>query len=396
MPDSKEPYIECSNISKHYSIQLNLKESFKSIISNKRYTKEGYYALKDISFKLHRGDRLGIIGANGAGKSTLLKIISGVIKPSSGSIRLQGESTAILEAQNILYEDLSGRDNIKIVTQLIGISNKINDDELNFIQEFSELGPYIDQPIKYYSSGMKLRLTMAIYQFIQPDILLMDEVMAVGDVSFRNKLIASFNDSFSKIPVIIMVSHEVNDIVNLCNKCLYLKDGEMVFLGDVSDVYKKYSIEHLEKKSKQSIKNGLKIISHNQHQIKKHSEKILFSFTLEISEPLNCSIVFYLNDTRGPVLFDSLLFREKNEYQFAQGVHEVQISIHSYLLNKGTYFAKCIFANPQDDNHIEQEINLGEVKVISDDWEKDEKWNIHPKYPLRPQLEWKIESIKQQ
>lgn len=384
-------YVECVEIGKNYPVKLDLTQSFRSIISKDRYDHQSYQALKKISFELDEGDRLGIIGTNGAGKSTLLKILGGIIKPTSGYVKVKGSSTAILEPNNLLYKELTGIENIRIVGRLLGISSGVIKDKTDEIIQFSEIGPFVNQPVRYYSSGMMLRLTMGIYKFLQPDVLLMDEVLSVGDVSFRKKIFDTFKEDFSNIPVMILVSHEMSDVVSFCNKCIYLRDGELVHFGDTGSVYESYSLEHFGKKVEQSFEGIVKVTVKDEAQtlVKKYSDEIPLTFELEIIQEIKeFKLVFYLSNADGSVLTDSLVFRKGDIKSLEEGKYIFSITIPSYLLNMGEYFTHCIIET--ENIQLVSDFALNKVNVIPDDWELDKPWNIQPKYPLRPRLKWEI------
>lgn len=387
-------YLKCVGIGKSYSMKLDWNEAFHSIISKKRYDRHQYQALKDISFELEEGDRLGIIGSNGAGKSTLLRIIGGIIKPTAGHIYVKGTSTAILEPNNLLYADLTGIENIRIVGRLLGIKKQNIDRHIDQIVEYSEIGPFVHQVVRFYSSGMMLRLTMAIYKFLRPDVLLMDEVMSVGDFNFRNKIYDTFKNDFSDIPIMIMVSHEMKDIVGMCNKCIYLKDGELVYFGKTEDVYKKYSLEHIQKKISNDQKSQLEVECAQKQYVKKFSEKIVLSFKLIIREELKEPwLVLYVNTSLSPIIIDSPLFRRDNNMHLKKGCYDIEITVPAHLLNKGSYFTRCVIGTGHGDSMVViNEFSLGDIEIIPDDWESNEYWNLNPKYPIRPQLDWEIKS----
>ncbi len=384
-------YIKCEGIGKRYQISYTGNRE-SSIIKRERFDTQYYQALNNISFELNEGDRLGIIGKNGAGKSTLLKIIGGIIKPSSGKILLKGTSTALLEASSILYEDLNGIDNIFIVGRLLGITKKEIKRQIDEIVKFSEVGTYINQPVKYFSSGMKLRLLISIYKHLQPDILLMDEVLSAGDFGFREKIFETFTNDFSRIPVMIIVSHEMGDILGLCNKCLYLKDGEPIIFGDTGEVLERYSMEHIGRIKKKEIKEKIEIITEKSilPVIKKTSEEIVLSFSITVHEDLEeFKPVFYLNNSKGPVLMDSFVFRKNYTDGIRKGTYRISWTIPPFLLNKGDFYTNCIIETTH--HELLGDFSLGKFTIHADDWEKDKLWNKSPKYPLRPKLEWKIE-----
>jgi len=207
--------------------------------SNDRSTKgtsEYVWALKDINFEVKRGEVLGIIGKNGAGKSTLLKILSKVTGPTTGSIKSNGRIASLLEVGTGFHPEMTGKENIFLNGAILGMTKKEIATKLEEIIEFSGCERYIDTPVKRYSSGMKVRLAFAVAAFLEPDILIVDEVLAVGDAEFQKKAIGKMQDISSQAGrTVLFVSHDMAAIQSLCNKLLLLENGKHIFKGDVQD-----------------------------------------------------------------------------------------------------------------------------------------------------------------
>ncbi|WP_201335739.1 MULTISPECIES: ABC transporter ATP-binding protein [unclassified Nitratiruptor] len=200
-----------------------------------------FYANKDISFDLHQGETLGIIGINGAGKSTLLKQIAGVISPTSGEIRSFGRITALLELGTGFNPEFSGKENIYLNGMLIGLSKAEIDERVHDIIDFSELGDFIDEPLKTYSSGMVMRLAFSIAIHSNPSILIVDEALSVGDAHFSAKCTKALKELKEKNLSIIYVSHDLNSLKLLCDRLILLHKGEIVYEGDPESVINKYN-----------------------------------------------------------------------------------------------------------------------------------------------------------
>jgi len=193
---------------------------------------EIFPALTDISFCVARGERLGIIGPNGAGKSTLLKILCRVSLPSRGSVAMRGIISAILEVGTGFHPELSGRENVYLNGALLGLTREEINERFGAIVEFSGIGRFIDEPTKHYSSGMYVRLAFSIAAHLDPDILIVDEVLAVGDIQFRAKCLErmrSFTHDAKR--TIVLVSHDVQAVAEVCTRCLVIADGRLVFDG---------------------------------------------------------------------------------------------------------------------------------------------------------------------
>jgi lipopolysaccharide transport system ATP-binding protein len=201
---------------------------------------EEFWAVRDVSFELNRGECLGLIGPNGAGKSTLLKMLNGLIKPDQGHIEMHGRIGALIELGAGFNPILTGRENIYVNGSVLGLTKKEIDQKLDEIIDFADIGEFIDAPVQSYSSGMKVRLGFAIAAQVEPDILIIDEVLAVGDVGFRTKCYNRIYD-LAENTAIIFVSHTMSQVARLCRHSLLLQSGEKKFIGDSSRAIENYN-----------------------------------------------------------------------------------------------------------------------------------------------------------
>ena len=199
-----------------------------------------FLALDDVSFTLNKGDRLAIMGMNGAGKSTLLKVIAGVLKASEGKISKQGKVVPLLELGAGFDMQYTGSENIYLYGAMLGYSKAFLDEKYAEIVEFAELGDFINVPLKNYSSGMKARLGFSIATIVEPDILILDEVLSVGDAKFRKKSEQKIMDMFDKGVTVLFVSHNETQVKKLCTKGILLEHGKMTAGGTVDEVLEKY------------------------------------------------------------------------------------------------------------------------------------------------------------
>ncbi len=218
----------------------NLKEYFIKFVK-KELTYQEFWALKDVNFEVQAGDRVGIVGLNGAGKSTLLKVISGVLKPTEGSVTTNGKIVPLLELGAGFDKQYTGAENIYLYGALLGYSKSFIDEKYDEIVEFSELGEFIDVPVKNYSSGMRARLGFSIATVVKPDILILDEVLSVGDAQFRKKSEARIQSMFAQGVTVLFVSHSLEQVKRICNKAIMLEHGTVIAQGDVEDVATIYS-----------------------------------------------------------------------------------------------------------------------------------------------------------
>ncbi len=200
--------------------------------------------LRDIEMDIRRGESLGLIGANGAGKSTLLKLITGVLTPSTGSVRVNGEIGALLELGAGFHPEYSGRDNISMAAALHGLGGAALRQRLPEIIAFADIGAYIDEPVKHYSSGMVVRLGFAVIAALKPDLLVTDEVLAVGDESFQKKCVQWMKEYLDGGGTLVLVSHSMYHVQKLCRKACWLRDGEVAMAGDVFEVTQAYLAWH--------------------------------------------------------------------------------------------------------------------------------------------------------
>ena len=235
--------IEVDHVSMKFNLSKEKVDSLKDYVikSLKREIQYNeFLALDDVSFKLEKGDKLGILGLNGAGKSTLLKIIAGVFKPSEGTVKKSGKLAPMLELGAGFEKNYTGRENIFLNGALMGYSKEYMESKYDEIVEFSELGDFIDVPIKNYSSGMKSRLGFAIATIVTPDILILDEVLSVGDGKFRKKSEKKIKSMFKDGVTVLFVSHSLEQVKRLCNKAMILDHGKLIAYGDIDEVAAKY------------------------------------------------------------------------------------------------------------------------------------------------------------
>ena len=249
MENNNEIIISVNNLSKIYRVYNKSIDRFKEIVFKQKLHKE-FVALSDINLSLKKGDTLGILGENGAGKSTLLQLIAGTLTPSSGTILLNGRVLALLELGIGFHPDFTGKENIFFYGDMLGLPRSFIQSRYNEIVEFSELRDFIDRPIKTYSTGMQMRLAFSLVSSLDPDILIIDEALSVGDMHFQKKCIDRIMEFKQKGVTIIFCSHSTYQISILCDKVIWLKAGKIEMFGDTEKVIPAYEFYQLEKDRK--------------------------------------------------------------------------------------------------------------------------------------------------
>ncbi|HOQ76809.1 MAG TPA: ABC transporter ATP-binding protein [Thermoclostridium sp.] len=238
--------IKVSNVSMKYIITHDRIQSLKEFtvaFLKRKLVYEEFWALKGISFEVEKGEVMGIIGRNGAGKSTLLKIISGILKPTEGSVQLKGNIVPMLELGSGFDYDLTGRENIFLNGSILGYSERFLKGKFDEIVEFAELDKFIDVPIRNYSSGMLMRLAFSIATVVEPDILIVDEILAVGDEAFQAKSKARMMELMGGGTTVLFVSHNLDQIREICNRVIWLDEGKIKMEGETQQVCDAYRLQ---------------------------------------------------------------------------------------------------------------------------------------------------------
>jgi len=246
-----EKIIEVKNVTMKFKMSdepLNsLKEVFTTAVKGKLKYNE-FLALNDISFDVYKGETVGLIGKNGAGKSTTLKVISGILKPTSGSVITRGNIVPMLELGAGFDLELTGKENIYLNGAILGYSKEYLESKYDEIVEFAEISDFIDMPIRNYSSGMMARLAFSIASVIQPEILIVDEILSVGDAQFQEKSLNRMKELMSGGATVIFVSHDIEKIKEMCTRVVWLNKGHILKVGDAKEICKEYKeSQHLNK-----------------------------------------------------------------------------------------------------------------------------------------------------
>ncbi len=314
------------------------------------------WALQDVSFEVKRGEALGIVGSNGSGKSTLLKIMSKIVRPTRGSVRGIGKVSSLLEVGTGFNPELTGRENIYVSGYILGMSKSEIRSKFDQIVDFSGIEQFIDTPVKRYSSGMYVRLAFAVAAHLEPDILIVDEVLAVGDADFQKKCLGKMREvTHTDGRTILFVSHSMQAIQNLCDRALWLEKGKMKEIGDVSRVVNKYVSGIQKHQMKQSWKTPEEAPGNEWVRIKSVElipHRLAPNAPLDIRTPLTVKFSFW-NLTDGIVLGAGLhLFTYGGECIFDvpsptqpcdKGLVEGECTIPGNFLNDGSYYISLIF-----------------------------------------------------
>lgn len=237
---SNQVIIKVENLCKNFKLYTRPKHRLLEALHPLRKTyHHEFHALKDVSFEINKGESIGILGKNGAGKSTLLKILTGVLTPTSGSVEVNGRVAALLELGSGFNPELSGLENIYFQGAIIGFAKNEMENKVKEIVDFADIGEFIDQPVKTYSSGMFARLAFSIAINIDPEILIVDEALGVGDIKFQQKCIMKMKEFFGK-KTVLFVSHDLLQVKNFCSKAMWFENGQLVSFADTATVCEEY------------------------------------------------------------------------------------------------------------------------------------------------------------
>ncbi len=364
------------------------------------------WALRDISFSVNRGEVLGIVGKNGAGKSTLLKILSRVTSPTIGEIKVKGRIASLLEVGTGFHPELSGRENIFLNGAILGMTKQEIRTKFEEIVDFSGVERFIDTPVKRYSSGMYVRLAFAVAAHLEPEILIVDEVLAVGDAEFQRKCMGRMKDVSGEGRTVIFVSHNMTAVNSLCTECIYLRGGRIVSKGNTQDIVNQYLSTEETSRVYVDWKNGNNpgddvAILHSVKLIDENLKGISFA---TIDKKIGVEYVYeILKDDY--VLYPNVhLFTSKREHVFVgtnrnapkftpPGVYKVIMWVPENLLNEGVYVigAALTSLNPTVVHFWESEALVFEV--IEDLNKRGHDYHHRIPGVIRPILNWDIQKI---
>lgn len=342
---------------RYYSFRDTLVDLVKLPFRKKaKLKKEEFWALKDISFSVMPGEVIGIIGRNGAGKSTLLKILSRITPPTKGEITLRGRVASLLEVGTGFHSELTGRENIYLNGAILGMKRVEINDKFDEIIEFAEISKFLDTPVKFYSSGMYMRLAFAIAAHLDPEILLVDEVLAVGDIEFQKKCLGKMGEVAKAGRTVLFVSHNMNAISTLVNNCIFLKEGTISAIGKKDFVINKYLEETFKEKEKLIYKDEksskkpkitrvqLRTSEQNNFHINSKPLEIEIDFTLPEKIRKTC-ITLLIRDNRGIACLDFSYF-DADFVCSGPGTYTLKCKFPKLRLYMGKYTIDVSFAEP--------------------------------------------------
>lgn len=338
--------IEVEHVSKRFILSGGPGGTLKRAVIDlvKRGKPKTFTALNDVSFSVSRGETLGIIGSNGAGKSTLLSIIAGTMKPTEGSVRTHGIISSLLELGAGFHPDLTGRENVYLYGSIMNIPKAVMKKRFDDIVDFSGLHQFIDQPVRFYSSGMYVRLGFAVAVQVDPDILLIDEVLAVGDVDFQRRCLEKM-DEFRKLgKTLLIISHDMNTIRSVSDKILFLDHGKLMGLGDPSDLVMEYEAA-VQREREKLMKHewgvgGAKIVSAEFVDPEAPAATGKFQILVEYKADSRIETPvfgFAVRDSEGRTVFGSNTQIEHFDIPFIEGEGKILLGLDLSALAGGNY-----------------------------------------------------------
>ncbi|HAT4124901.1 TPA: ATP-binding cassette domain-containing protein [Clostridium perfringens] len=363
--------IRVKDLTKKYKLYQKRSERLANAFGKEKNIKE-FYALKGISFEISKGECVGIIGHNGAGKSTLLKLLTGVAFPTSGEIEINGRLASMLELGSGFNPELTGMENIYFNGSLNGLTKEEIDGKLKDILEFADIGNFIEQPVKNYSSGMFARLAFAVAINVDPDILIVDEILSVGDVGFQVKCMEKFNEFKKKGKTILYVSHGLGTVKKFCDRAIWLQKGEVVDDGNSVIVVERYynlnfnpaNIEQL-KDHKSDIINSIVVKSNkkNVEYLEKLDLEVEYDLISNDLKDPNIVLEFRKTDyepgtTRGNDQFVCGINSKDNikNIPFNLGVNKLKVSLNKINLVAGVYYIDFVLRDGEEE--VYRKINV--------------------------------------
>lgn len=375
-------------------------------------TLEEVWVLNDLSFEIKQGDVVGIIGRNGAGKSTLLKILSRITEPTTGRVTIKGRVASLLEVGTGFHPELTGRENIYLNGSILGMNRSEIKKKFDEIVDFSGVEKFLDTPVKRYSSGMYVRLAFAVASHLDSDILIIDEVLAVGDFDFQKKCLGKMEGAAESGRTVLFVSHNLPMVSSLCKSCILLESGSIKSYGLASQVLAKYQTTSIAKNSAMNMNNsysGSKNIMLNgvwltdSKEINKQdfsifdSVKVNVSFTIKKPQDLPLLPILHMIDSKGNYVFLSMPHDWKMDQTLSEGVYLATCELPAHFLNSGFYSITMQF-NSIDNGHrlevFEEHVLAFTItdSIIDNPYRNNANYSYEIPGVVRPLLSWQLNS----
>ena len=379
-----QPVIEVKGLSKVYRIgherqgmkgTATLRDSLSELahkpielVTGRRLKKEEFWALKDINFTVNQGDVMGIVGKNGSGKSTMLKILSRIVDPTEGEVRMHGKVASLLEVGTGFHPELTGRENVFFNGAILGMKRKEIIAKFDEIVAFSEVEQFLDTPVKFYSSGMYVRLAFAVAAHLDPDILIVDEVLAVGDAAFQKKCLKKMKSVANSGRTVLYVSHNTFSVKQLCNKAMYLEKGNLEFAGDTESVISHYLNKESSVKPESTYKdNPAKSAQFTHFRVANHQGET--TGELELDEPWTLHLEYKARKICPDTLIGVEILDEEGQVIFMtansdyneklgpleQGTYSATIPFKDVSFVPGTYYIRIAIQSPSKVVHDQHE-----------------------------------------
>ncbi len=375
--------IKIENLGKQYRLgeMANLTRNFREVVSDlpkkllrratacaanpdqDAFESQSLWALKEINLEIRSGEVVGIIGANGAGKSTLLKILSRITTPTEGQVRIQGRVSSLLEVGTGMHPELTGRENIFLNGVILGMRKKEIEKKLDDIIAFSGIEKFLDTPVKRYSSGMKVRLAFAVAAHLEPEIIIIDEVLAVGDIQFQAKCLGKMEDVVKGGRTVLFVSHNIAAIKNLCQHCVWLEKGRVKEMGLTGDIVPNYLSSMIEKSRQGEVFLGDRkeiverppVVFVRQAAIRdaegrncgffKGGDDIVFDVEIQASQSIVCMVAISIRDLYDSRIVHMVSTDDNQVMHLKAGVNRIRVKLANNRFNNGKYYASVWVGN---------------------------------------------------
>ena len=411
-----QPAIEIRNLGKQYKLAASepylalrdiISGTVKNIFRPRQSQDDKFWALRNIDLDIQPGERVGIIGRNGAGKSTLLKIISRIIPPTTGEATIRGRVGSLLEVGTGFHPELTGRENIYLNGSILGLKKAEINRQLDAIIDFSGVSKFIDTPLKHSSSGMQMRLAFAVASHLESEILLIDEVLAVGDFAFQQKCLHKMEEvSKGQGRTVLFVSHNMDSIRKFCSACILLHEGKLIANGDTGTIINQYVSSHLQTKSvwewvspKISSDQTVRL-----HKIWLHKEDMTLIDRFDTTEKIGISATYEVQSEKANFTHGLNIFNQEQVHLFSshdlegieqnfkklKGRYQVTVWIPGHLLPEGLFDVGFALMNPTPLDILIHEEQILTFEVYTDFSKKSARGQYSEHFPgiVRPLLNW--------